>query len=155
MNGRSGEFLEIFKNTILPFAAARLVIVQASLSEKNILAFNDVALTIIKDAMYKLCEEANVYTTRELDGELFFSAVCTLLQSLNGVLPLDYPYILGLVRFTETNEFKVICLTRNKIQLAEVLTRPDALVIVFAKTEEEFLKGKKSFTEIPFAFSNS
>lgn len=122
------DALVLWKNEDLPKIVAVLQELAPDLAEKPLRDFSTIVNELTKRASQKINERCGLSSCIEMpeDTVMFFAA--ELVSSLNGVLPLNYPYIIAFVCGRGPSRFAV--LERKKIPGAHDIISKNLFLIL-------------------------
>ena len=113
----SEEIIAKFNSEIIPSFKDELSSI-LRLDQRGVRQFPSAANSLLGRAIAQLLlmsDKTSIEEVNEIDPYLSLSVIFLTITSLNGVLPLDYPFIIVAVECLEDKQWRFIVLVRNKI----------------------------------------
>lgn len=124
INESEREIAELFETQVMPKIVRVLESVSAELAKRPIEDFKKVIDLCVRTALTDLLKMAGLQKVENLSPYLSAMAAAEIVGGLNSALPLDYPYIVCVLRIEDEKGTLFMCMRRNKIPgMHDLLTK--------------------------------
>lgn len=148
---KNNLLMDRYDKEVLPEVIAELKSSVPRLKSDSIESFQRKAFVLIQkalDGFIQLTGDAAPHLSPSTKAQIAITAYTAI--KFNKVLPLDFPYILAVLKFKDTGQSLVVVITKDSIPGMHDCLRTGILPLIFAESEESFGQLDLSNASIDF-----
>lgn len=142
--------IQKFKSEILPPLVSLFESIKDELSNSPLNVFSAAATELLKTAFSKFLTTTGVEKYEDLDTDTIGSVIFLAVSGFNSALPLNYPYLVGVLMVKNENSTRFICLRRSSIPGIHDCLNKNMVPIIKLDTLAEAASGKLNVKKMEF-----